>query len=158
MIESALTALGESEIAQAFAASRYVYPIVNALHILGLATLFGAILALDLRLLGMFSSVPAQPIARMLPRVAATGLSFAIVTGLFLFSVEPLDYAANSAFLVKVALVALGIVHAASVHVSSSWHRLFRDGGLIDARLRISAFVSLSIWTAAIVAGRFIAF
>lgn len=121
MIETALTGLEASPLAEALSASRYAYPLVNAAHILALATLFGSILALDLRLLGAFRAVPARPLARVLPRVAATGLAFAMLTGFLLFFVEPLDYAGNRAFLVKVSLVAIGAIHALLVHRSAAW-------------------------------------
>ena len=106
MLDELLGALAASPVATALRASRVVYPVVNALHILGLAALFGAILALDLRLLGAARSIPAEPLARYLPRVAAAGLGTAVLTGLALFTVQPADYIGNRAFLLKVALVA----------------------------------------------------
>ena len=53
MIFEALTALQNLEPVAALRASRWVYPLVNTAHITGLAVLFGAILPLDLRLLGL---------------------------------------------------------------------------------------------------------
>lgn len=157
MLEAALSALESSALAQALSASRYAYPLVNAAHIMALATLFGSILALDLRLLGVFRAVPVQPLAAVLPRVAATGLAVAIPTGVLLFSVQPFDYAANSAFLIKISLVALGTAHALWVHGTAGWKAL-AGGGTIAPRLRLSAAMSILIWTSAIIAGRFIAF
>ena len=158
MLDTALTALAQSPPAEAIKASYYAYPLVNAAHILGLATLFGAILALDLRLLGLFPTVPAQGLARMLPRIAATGLLIALPTGVLLFSVEPFDYAGNRAFLAKLAIVALGVVHAVWVHFTPGWKALVRRGGAIGAPLKLSAALSLTLWSSAILAGRMIAF
>lgn len=158
MIEAALAWLETSPPAEALAASRYVYPLVNAAHILGLATLFGSILALDLRLLGLWRSIPARPLAVALPRVAASGLALAAATGFLLFTVEPLDYAGNTAFLAKVSLVALGTLHAVSVHFGAAWKAFVRDGAAIGWRLRTSAVLSIALWTTAIIAGRLIAF
>ena len=156
-MDEILAAIAQSPVAHALKSSRYVYPVVNAVHILGLATLFGSILALDLRLLGGFRSVPAQPVARFLPRIAAIGLSVAIVTGALLFTVEPQDYAANPAFLAKAALVGVATAHALYVHRTRAWQSLAQSGD-IGSGLRVSAAVSLTLWTAAILAGRFIAF
>ncbi len=158
MLEAALVALGESPLSQAMSASRYIYPLVNAGHILALAALFGPILALNLRLLGLFVAVPVEPLAAVLPRVAAVSLVLAVLTGFLLFAVEPLDYSANPAFLVKMAMVAAGAAHAFSVHRSAGWKALLRNGGKIGPRLRVSAMGSLLLWTGAILAGRFIAF
>jgi hypothetical protein len=157
-LDDILAFVAQSPVAQSLKSSRFVYPLVNAAHILGLATLFGSILCLDLRLLGAFRSVPAQPLARYLPRVAAFGLGVAIVTGALLFTVEPQDYAANPAFLTKAALVGLGAAHAVYLHSTRRWRALTQGGGEIEAGLRISAALSLALWTAAIVAGRLIAF
>lgn len=157
MIESALTALEASAPAELLRSSRYAYPLVNAAHILALAALFGSILALDLRLLGLFRAVPTRPLARVLPRVAATGLAFAILTGLALFSVQPFDYLANPVFPLKMALIVLGTGHALLVHRTISW-RAVMNRFPPDRRLRTHAAVSLLIWSGAIVAGRWLAF
>jgi len=158
MVDAALTALAGSPWAEALKASYYAYPAVNAAHILALATLYGSILALDLRLLGLFPGVPAAPLARMLSRIAACGLALAVPTGFLLFSVEPHDYAANPKFLAKVSLVSLGAAHAISVHFTAGWKALVRDGAPVAASLKASAALSLLLWTGAIVAGRWIAF
>jgi hypothetical protein len=157
-VEEILAFIAQSAVAQSLKSSRYVYPAVNAAHILGLATLFGSILALDLRLLGAFRSVPVQPLARLLPRVAACGLALAVVTGALLFTVEPQDYASNPAFLTKAALVFLGTAHALHLRRTAGWRRLIEETGAIGPGVRISAALSLGLWTAAIVAGRLIAF
>nr|WP_256477709.1 DUF2214 domain-containing protein [Aurantimonas marianensis] len=138
-------------------ASRVVYPLVNAAHILSLATLFGAIMALDLRLLGAFRIAPVQPLAVVLPKLAAAGLAAAVMTGALLFMVQPLDYAANPAFLTKIGLVGIGTLHAGFVHATGHWQRVV-DEGHLSGSIRISAALSMTIWMAAIVAGRFIAF
>ena len=153
-----LAAVEASTLATALKASRNVYPVVNALHIMAIGALFGAILALDLRLLGLARAVPARPLAIYLPRVAGVGLALAMLTGAMLFSVQPFDYVENRAFLLKLALVALGALHALSVHASGSWRRFASGAEAIDGRLKVSAVLSLAIWIAAIFAGRFIAF
>ena len=158
MLDAVLAAIGDSPIASALKASRHAYPLVNAVHIMGLALLFGAIVTLDLRLLGVARSVAARTLASILPRMAAIGLIVAALTGLLLFSVKPFEYAANSAFLTKVSLVAIGTTHAIAVHASAGWRQLVTGSGEVGSTLRLSAACSLAIWTAAIAAGRFIAF
>lgn len=158
MLDQALAALAVSPLAAALKASQYVYPVVNAIHILGLATVFGAILALDLRLLGLARRVPLPPLAVHLPPIAATGLAVAVLSGSLLFSVDPVAYAANRAFLAKVTLVAIGAAHALAVHASPSWRRLVDGDAVAARRLRASAAFSMAVWTGAIFCGRFIAF
>ena len=134
-----------------------VYPFVNATHILGIALLVGAIIPVDLRILGLASGPPLGPTARALARFAATGLALAIVTGFLLFSVQPLEYAANPAFWTKVSLVALGTLNAVALRASGTWHMAEVDGKF-GAGLKIGAAISLLIWISAVFAGRAIAF
>ena len=158
MLTELFGTLEASALASALRASRSAYPVVNALHIISIGTLFGAIVALDLRLLGAARFIALPPLARYLPSVAGSGLALAVLTGLLLFSVQPFDYVDNRAFLLKITLVAIGTLHALLVHASNPWKRLVAGEGRIDARLKASAVLSLSIWTAAIFSGRFIAF
>ncbi len=158
MLDELLAGVAALPVATALKASIYVYPFVNAVHIMGLATLFGAIVALDLRLLGVASGVPLRPLALHLPRVAACGLAVAVLTGLLLFTVKPFEYADNRAFQVKAALVVAGALHAAVVHASAAWRALVAEGASSGRGLRGAAALSLAIWTSAIVAGRLIAF
>lgn len=157
MIEAALGALESSAPAELLRASRYAYPLVNAAHIMALAALFGSILALDLRLLGLFRTVPIAPLAQVLPRVAASGLAVALLTGLALFSVQPFDYLAQPVFALKLALIVVGAGHAVLLHRTSGWRQVLA-GGSVSTRLRLSAAGSLALWTGAIVAGRWLAF
>ncbi len=157
MLEAALLALEASAPATLLRESRYAYPLINAAHILGLATLFGSILALDLRLLGVFRSVPAAPLARVLPRVSAVGLALAIATGVALFSVQPFDYLAHPVFPVKLAMIAFGAANALVLHRLAGWRGVL-DEGVVAMRVRAAAACSLSAWSGAIVAGRWLAF
>jgi hypothetical protein len=158
MLDPLLTMLAHSPPAEAVKASYFAYPLVRAAHVLGLATLFGSIFALDLRLLGLFPTVPAQPLARVLPIVSLGGLALAIPTGLLLFSVDPYGYLANPAFRTKLMLVLLGVIHAASQGFSADWRAMLGEGGTAHPRLRVSAVLSLVIWSSTILAGRLIAY
>lgn len=157
MLDTALIALEASAPAEYLRASRYAYPLVNAAHIMALATLFGSILALDLRLLGLFRTVPVAPLARTLPRVSAAGLGLAILTGVALFSVQPFDYLAHPVFPLKLALIALGAANALLLHRAAGCQRDIANGA-VSTRVRAAAAISLLAWSGAIVAGRWLAF
>ncbi|WP_270938977.1 DUF2214 domain-containing protein [Falsiroseomonas oryzae] len=153
----ALDLLAASPVAAALRRSEVLYPLVNAGHILGLALLVGAIATLDLRLLGLFGRHPLAHLGPPLRRVAAAGLVLAVATGVPLFSVRPVAYAANPAFLLKLGLVGLGIANAAVLHRSPRW-RAAIAGAPVSAGLRAAALLSLLVWVAAIGAGRWIGF
>lgn len=153
----ALAALQQSPVAALLRQSLYLYPLVNALHILGIGLLVGAILPADLRLLGLFRHRPLQLLVPFLTGAAAFGLALAVATGILLFSVKPLEYAVNAAFLSKLALVAAGTANALALRLTPAW-RTAMAGGPATARLRLGAAVSLVVWPAALLPGRFIAF
>jgi hypothetical protein len=150
-VDAVLDALVGSAPAQWLRFSRWGYAAVNTTHVFGIALLVGAILPLDLRLLGLWRSVALEPLARVLVPVAATGLLLAMTTGAFLFITRASEYAALDLFLAKLALIATGAIHALSLHLGSGL-----DAS--RARLRAAGAVSLSIWLAALVCGRLLAF
>ncbi|WP_366654631.1 DUF2214 domain-containing protein [Fodinicurvata sp. EGI_FJ10296] len=144
-------------VAAALRTSVTVYPLVTAGHIFGIALLIGAIVPVDLRLLGVFHRVSLPDLATVLIRFAATGLGIAAVSGFLLFAVNPHEYAANPAFLTKISLVAVGTANALALRVTSGWQRACK-GGTITPGLRASAVVSLAVWPAALISGRWIGF
>lgn len=133
------------------------YPLVNAAHILGIGLLLGAILPLDLRLLGFFRAVPLAVIGPFLSRAATVGVVLAAVTGLWLFTVQPGDYLGNPAFRVKTGLLVLAVVNIVAQHLSSHY-RVAAGGGHVAARVRIHAFLSIVLWLSVLLAGRWIGF
>lgn len=134
--------------------SPVLYPLVSALHILGLGVLVGTIVPLDLRIIGI--SKPdrwREAILRTSP-VAASGLSLALVTGILLFAVRASHYLENTALLLKFGLIAVSLVNVVGFHCAlkascEEWPA---------PRLRILAFVSACTWIGALFAGRWIAF
>lgn len=134
-----------------------LYMLVNAAHILGIGLLVGAILPLDLRLIGLFRNGPVAVLAPFLVRVAATGLSIAVLTGLLLFSVKPAEYAANPVFLAKMGLIGLALANIVLQHRGSGWRGL-RHGGEPAVSVRVLAAASFVLWIAILVAGRWIGF
>ena len=67
---------------------------VSAAHILSIGLLVGAILPLDLRMLGFFRGVPLDVIGPFLSRAAVLGAGMTIVTGILLFTVRRISAAA----------------------------------------------------------------
>ena len=115
-MEEFLATIEATPVAQYLRASRWGYAAVNTAHVLGIALLVGAILPLNLRLLGVWRSVPRAALVRVLVPVAATGLLLAVVAGALLFSVRAEEYAALGVLRLKVVLIALGIFGALELH------------------------------------------
>ncbi len=148
-----LQALQASDMASALRSSRWVYPMVNAGHIVGIALLFGAIVPLDLRLLGLWRQVPVSAITQVTLPVAVGGFILAASAGLLLFSVQPLKYAAMTLFGLKMSLIAAALANALLLRRVGSWS----DDGPAK-RVRIAAAVSLTLWLGIIICGRMIAY
>lgn len=152
-----LQAISQSSVAQALIGSPTLYLLVNAAHVFAIGCLVGPIVVLDLRILGLFATLPLAPAADTLSRVAAIGLCVAIMTGALLFSVRPGEYITNPAFLTKLALLSLGIANVLVVHRSSAWKSI-SSGGSPTPFLKVTAILSLVVWMAAVIAGRWIGF
>ena len=137
--------------------STIAYPLVNAAHILGIGLILGAILPLDLRLMGAFRAAPLPVLGPFLSRAAAVGVALALVTGALLFLVKPAEYLANPACLAKLGLLALALANVARIHLGAGWRQAVTGRGVAPA-LRLSAAASMLLWLGALVAGRWIGF
>lgn len=156
MVGELLAALEATELARLLRNSVYAYPLINTAHLLGVAILVGAIIPLDLRLLGAWPSVPLAPLWLVLPRTAGTGLVLAIFFGLLLFTTRATEYAASSLFIAKMVLVSAAAINALVMHRIAS-KRLLCGGppaiGKFHWPFRLSAGISLSAWSAALILG-----
>jgi len=133
------------------------YLIVNAAHILGIGLLLGAILPLDLLLLRSTRGRDLAVLGPFLIRAAATGTTLAVITGLWLFSVRPAEYAGNPAFLSKAALLVLAICNIALQHRGGRFDAVL-CGGQSTVRVRALAAASAILWLSILIAGRWIGF
>ena len=154
---SLLAALGSWPGARWLHASGTAYLFVNATHILGIALLLGPILLLDARLLGFARTVPLAVIAPLLVRTAAGGLALALLTGLWLFTVNPVEYIANPAFLTKLALLALAVINIGVQHANPGYRRAL-SSDVVPGGVKAAAAASAGLWLCVLVAGRWIGF
>ena len=149
-MEGFAAAVQASDVAVLLRQSRWTYPAVNALHVLGVALLFGAIAPMDLRLIGAWrGDVPVRTVVRLLRPVAAFGAALALATGALLFAVQASDYVALPLFFAKMGLVTLGLVHA------------LMNPGIAEAsrgRQRRAGALSLAIWVVVLAFGRLLGY
>lgn len=139
--------------------ARWTYAAVNAAHIAGLALLIGAIVPLDLRLIGWRRDVPLGIMARTLLPVASAGLLLAVAAGLALFSIHAVEYAGTTLFQVKMALIACGLGNALLLHRSAQWEKAQNVVGVVPPRrLRVGGALSIVLWLSVLTCGRMLAF
>lgn len=152
-LATALEALEQSSPIAALRESWLAYPLVNALHIIGIALLFGAIVALDLRLIGWRREAGSiDRISRLLRPVAIAGLALAVPAGLLLFATDARAYAAAPLFQAKMLLIALALANAIWLQ-TIDWR-----GPPSGGRLALGATASILLWLGAILCGRLVGY
>jgi hypothetical protein len=152
-------AIEASGLGQAMRQSLWLYPIVEIVHLVGLALLFGSIVVLDLRLLGMGRGLSVRGLAaHVLPWTAA---SFVLIvpSGLAMFVAHASDFIGNPVFVLKMGLIFAAGINAAVFHTT-----VFRDNAGWDANAatptaaRVAAALSLLFWISVIACGRLLAY
>ena len=138
----------------------WTYGIVNLTHILGVSSLFGAVLVLDLRLIGFWRGVPIPSIARPTVPVATTGFIVAATSGICLITTNGSEYVGNPFLLIKFPAIAAGLVNVAVLSRLPAWRD--RDARPLTAaeqrQLTVFGAISLLSWVTAVGAGRLIGY
>ncbi|MFU0507627.1 DUF6644 family protein [Pseudaminobacter sp. NGMCC 1.201702] len=135
-------------------ASFIAYPIVNAVHIAAIGALLTSVVLMDLRIVGAFHALPERPFIKLLRRLALLAFSLAALSGLLLFSVRAAHYAQLPVFIAKMGIIALAganFIVFTSIEASRQTHHSPKV-------LRPLAVVSILLWCAVLLCGRFIGF
>ena len=160
MIGDLAAAIEATALSQALRNSVWVYPFVNAGHILGVALLVGSVLPLDLRLLGIWSTTPLEPLWRVLTRTASVGLGLTVVFGILLFITRASTYVQSSLFIAKMGVLLIGLVNILILRKIAPDDRVIerRTNEKLPVRVRIAAGISLVAWLVSLVLGRLIGY
>jgi len=155
-----LGAIERSSVGDAVRLTPSLYPVLESLHVLGIALLVGSAVAVDLRLLGVGRSVlPVTVVARYLLPLSHIGFGLAVVTGLAMFTGVALQVGTSAAGPWKLGLIVVAGINIAVFHTG-----IYRTVDKWDihtatpVRARIAAVVSVLTWTGVIIAGRFLAY
>ena len=138
----------------------WTYAIVNLLHILGVASLFGAVVILDLRLMGVWRGTPLAALAEAAAPVAAFGFALAATSGIGLLATKATEYIGNPFLYIKFPAVAIGVVNALVLNFSPAWQARGRRelSQRENRQLAWMGGTSLACWLTAIGAGRMIGY
>jgi hypothetical protein len=155
-----LDALGASAIGDYMATNASAFPAVETIHVLAITSVLGLIAIVDLRLMGLASaSYPVTRLTRAL--LPATWIAFAIaaVTGALLFTSQPVTYIDNTAFRLKMLLIAVAginmlVFHRITMRDIATWDR----DGPIPTPVRLTGAISLLLWVFVVAFGRWIGF
>ena len=153
MFADALAAVENLPAIAALRESYLVYPLVNALHIVGVALLFGAIVPLDLRLAGWRRQTAAvDGLSQLLLPVAIFGFVLAALAGLLLFATDARAYAASPLFQAKLLLIALALANAVALR------RVDWRNAASSRRVALAGAASIVLWLGSILLGRLICY
>jgi hypothetical protein len=132
------------------------FPIVATIHLMGLALIGGAVLVVDLRLLGLgLQSQPAAALAQDADRWLFRGLVVMVTTGILLFMCFATKYYYLTFFWVKMAALITVIVFTRSVHRRVA---MANDADVRPIARKVVALISIFLWTTVAVGGRYIGF
>lgn len=127
------------------------YPLLEVVHIVAIALVFGTLWIVDLRILGAMRVLPLQALASRLLPWTLVGFALAALSGLTMFATRADDLVSNTAFVTKMILLFAAGTNAGILHAR----------GPLDERsalTRVQAALSLVIWVSIIFFGRWIAY
>ncbi|HUD63526.1 MAG TPA: DUF6644 family protein [Candidatus Sulfotelmatobacter sp.] len=140
--------------------SSWLFPVIETVHLLGMAALVGTVGVFDLRLLGwvMRGERVSELGARLLPWAWA-GFVMQVITGVILFSSEAVKVYGNPAFRMKMLLILLAGVHALIFHWGVERDVAAWDvSAVLPAKAKAAGAISILLWIGIVAAGRFIGF
>ncbi|MEP6723266.1 MAG: hypothetical protein ABJA77_17625 [Variovorax sp.] len=129
----------------------WAYPVLEAVHILGIGLLFGNLVLFELRVFCRGAALPVEALARLSLGTALAGFTLAAASGLLMFSTQPAELLANRSFVLKMLLLVAAGCNAAWFHGRGSLARL-------DGLARAQMLLSTVIWVAVVFCGRWIAY
>jgi len=140
--------------------SVFLFPLIEATHVFGLALVFGTISIIDLRLLGIAST--RRPFGRMASDILKwTWAAFALtaLTGSLMFITNATVYYHNSFFRAKMLLLFLTGINTLVFELTTG-RKAHHWGKSSSAPLggKTAAALSLAIWLGIIVLGRLTGF
>ena len=151
--------LDASQLARAMRGSIWLYPIVEIVHIVGIALLVGSVAMFDLRVLGFARSLPLQALGRYLLPWSVASLALVVPAGVMMFSAHPYDLIGNTAFRLKLLLIGVAGLNALLFHKGIYRSAAAWDAGMPAPPLaKMQALASLAIWIAVISCGRLLAY
>ena len=129
----------------------WVYPSLEVVHIVGIGLLIGSLVVFELRVWGLGRAVELHALARLALPISVSGFALVLCSGLVMFLSQIDEMLGNTAFVVKMGLVAAAGLNAIGFHL--------RGGLAADDRFaRVQTALSLGLWVAVVFCGRWIAY
>jgi hypothetical protein len=155
-----LKSLEDTRFATGVRNSLYQFPMLEAVHVMALSLVFGTIIVVDLRLLGVASRQrPFERLSGELLKWTWAAFALTALTGAMMFTTNARVYADNTAFRIKLALLVLAGLNMMAFHLTDGrTTRLWNSRPSAPTLGKIAAGVSIALWIGIIFAGRVIGF
>ena len=138
--------------------SRWLWPLCESLHFMGLSLLIGITGFFDLRLMGFFRRVSIAAARNLMP-FALAGFAINLATGVVFLIGLPEQYVNNRVWWFKVGFLVLAGLNAAVYETRLSAKVLALDPHADTPRaVKLIGLVSLVSWFAVLYCGRMLAF
>jgi uncharacterized membrane protein SirB2 len=143
-----------SPVGEGIRNSTWLFPVFEAMHLLGFGLTLGAALTVDLRLLGVgLSKQPVGQLYRAVQPWMIGSVTLMFATGIPIFMSESIKCFYSGAFWVKMSCLFLVIVFTFTIL------RAGTQKGFASARFgKLAAIVSLVLWAGVAWGGRWIGF
>jgi hypothetical protein len=145
-----------SALGTAIRDSQWLFPVIEAVHLLGLALMGGLVLLVDMRLMGL--AMPRKPVAALAREIEPwliSALAVMLTTGLLLYTSEPTKLYYNAAFWMKMGFLASAIIFTFTVRRTV----LAADAARVRPVWgRLVALISILLWAGVGIGGRAIGF
>jgi hypothetical protein len=145
-----------SPLSKAISTSTWAFAVIESIHLLALSVIGGAVLIVDLKLLGYgIRSQTLPEVARDAQKWFLGSWTVMIVTGLLLFWSEPQKLYYSTPFAVKMTCLLLGTIFALTVRRRVA---LAGEDRVSPRVMKLVAIVSLGLWFGVGAGGRWIGF
>lgn len=159
MMHTMLQWLEDSSIAVAIRQSLWLYPMLEIVHITGIALLVGPAFVFDLRLLGFSKRLPVQALAQHLLPWSRRGLLLIIPSGILLFLTNATTLGYDPVFGIKMILLVVAGFNALAFHRFIFRPVLYTGENIILPRsAKATACISIIVWISVITCGRLLAY
>lgn len=149
-----------SELGISIAESLWAFPTLETIHVIALVTVFGTILIMDLRLLGVASqNYPVTAMSRDTLKWTWMGFVVAAITGTLLYISKASSYMINPFFMGKMLLLAIAGLNMAYFH-RVTWKTVenWDQSPAVPTSAKVAGITSLLFWVTIVFFGRAIGF
>lgn len=154
-----LDALKNSGLATAIRNSLYFFPLIEAVHVIALTLVFGTIMVVDLRIMGVASRHrPYSRVTSDMLKLTWCAFALAAVTGSLMFITNARVYFDNTFFRFKFALMALAGLNMLVFQLTAGRSPVAWNEGPAPPRAKAAAIASLVLWVLVIGMGRSVGF